>query len=94
MLEDKKINTPDELYEELTRQLRHKRTDMLTLYGIEILSPSDMEKKYGKPPARLSNFPIHGAGKTFVTVANLSGHGAVAAYRQVGTDWRMVGYHD
>lgn len=81
--------------EEWNRQLHSKRTDLLALNGIEVLSPADMEKKYGHPPARLSNLPIHGA-HTWCAVANLSGHPAVAIVREEGPErtLKVVGYTD
>ena len=60
---------------------------------IEILSPAEMEKKYGKPPGRLANLPWH-APKTFLAVANLSGHAGVAVIAASPKGWRVVGYHD
>lgn len=92
-LEERRLQTPDELFQEWLRNLRAKRTDLLTLYDIEVLSPADMEKKYGKPPARLQSLPWRGA-KTYVAVANLSGHAAVAVFRHTGVSWAVVGYAD
>lgn len=92
-MEDRKLNTEDELLQEWLKQLRQKRTDLLTLYGIEVLTPAEMEKKYGKPPARLSAFANRGP-KTYLAVANISGHAAIALYKEVGPAWRVAGYHD
>lgn len=93
MLEERKLATPDELFQEWLRNLRAKRTDLLTLYDIEVLDPAAMEKKYGKPPARLQNLPWRGA-KTYVAIANLSGHAAVAVFRYTGVNWAVIGYAD
>ena len=76
-----------------TRSLRSRRTDLLKLYSVEILTPAEMEKKYGKPPARLSAWPLK-SGTTFVAVANLSGHAAIVLLRQAGAAWQVVGFHD
>lgn len=92
-LEDRRLQTPDELFQEWLKNLRAKRTDLLTLYDIEVLAPADMEKKYGKPPARLANLPWRNP-KTYVAVANLSGHAAIAVFRQQGPSWAVVGYAD
>jgi hypothetical protein len=92
-LEERRLQTPDELFQEWLRNLRAKRTDLLTLYDIEVLTPADMEKKYGKPPARLQNLPWRNA-KTYLAVANLSGHAAVAVLKQQGQAWAVVGYAD
>ncbi len=92
-LEERRLQTPEELFQEWLRNLRAKRTDLLTLYDIEVLAPADMEKKYGKPPQRLSQLPWRGQ-KTYVAVANLSGHAAIAVFRQTGLSWVVVGYAD
>jgi hypothetical protein len=94
-LEDRRLEMPDELHKEWLKNLRSKRTDLLTLYDLEVLTPSEMEKKYGKPPARLGSLPLR-APRTYVVVANLSGHAAIAVFRP-GTNalaWQMVSYHD
>src|SRR6185503_2527920 len=44
-LEDKRYNTPEELVSAWVKQLRQKRTDLITLYDIEVLSLAEMEKK-------------------------------------------------
>jgi hypothetical protein len=93
-LEERRVGTPEELMQEWLKALRSKRTDLMTLYGVEVLTPADMEKKYGKPPARLSSFPWKGP-KTYLAVANISGRAAVALVKDVGGgDWKIVGYHD
>jgi hypothetical protein len=92
MLEGKKISSADELYSEWVRNLR-KRTDLLTLYGVEILTAAEMEKRYGHPPARLSAFPYKDAG-ALLAVANLSGHAAVAVLKRTGDRYKVVGYTD
>jgi hypothetical protein len=92
-LEDRKLYSPEEAFQEWLRNLRAKRTDLLTLYDIEILSPADMEKKYGRPPSRLANLPWK-HDKTYVAVANLSGHAAIAVLHQQGLAWAVVGYAD
>jgi hypothetical protein len=52
-----------------------------------------MEKKYGKPPARLNNLQWRGQ-HTWIAVGNLSGHAAVAVLRLDGQRWNVIGYHD
>jgi len=52
-LEDKRYNPPEELVAAWVKQLRTHRTDLMNLAAIEVLSMAAMEKKYGKPPARL-----------------------------------------
>jgi hypothetical protein len=92
-LEDRRLATPEELFGELLKNLRSKRTDLLTLYDVEILSPADMEKKYGKPPSRLRDLQWHGQ-HTWVAVGNVSGHAAVAVVKLDSLRWTVVGYHD
>jgi hypothetical protein len=93
MLEQRRIGTTDELYAEWVNNLRGKRTDLITLYGIEILTPAEMEKRYGHPPARLAAFPYHEAN-TLIAVANLSGHAAIALLHRGDRGYRVVGYTD
>lgn len=92
-LEDKKFETPEALVTAWIKQLRNKRLDLITLYDIEVLPYAEMEKKYGKPPARLGALVPRGA-EVYVAVANLSGHAACVLYRQVGADWRPFAYTD
>ena len=92
-MESRRVDRPDDLLSAWTRSLRSRRTDLLKLYSVEILTPAEMEKKYGKPPARLSAWPLK-SGTTFVAVANLSGHAAIVLLRQAGAAWQVVGFHD
>ena len=75
------------------KQLRNKRTDLITLYDIEVLPYAEMEKKYGKPPARLGAIVPRGT-EVYAAVANLSGRAAVILYRQDGRGWRAFAYTD
>ncbi|WP_224366630.1 hypothetical protein [Hyalangium versicolor] len=79
-LEDKRYNTPEELVAAWVKQLRTKRTDLITLYDIEVLSLAEMEKKYGKPPARLGIGNLR-EPDIYAAVGNLSGHAAVLLFR-------------
>jgi hypothetical protein len=93
-LEDRRLEMPDELHKEWLKSLRAKRTDLLTLYDVEVLTPAEMEKKYGRPPARLNAMPWK-SPRTLVAVGNLSGHAAVAVFRAHASGrWQLVGYHD
>ncbi len=92
-LEGRRVDRPDELKSEWGKSLRSRRTELLQLYGVEVLSPADMEKKYGKPPQRLSAWGWR-APNTFVAVANVSGHATVLLLRQAGAAWQVVGFHD
>jgi hypothetical protein len=92
-LEDRRVDRLDELRSEWTRALRSRRADLLTLYSLEILTPADMEKKYGKAPARLAQWNLR-APNTLIAVGNLSGHATVLLLRQVGMTWQVLGFHD
>jgi len=92
-LEDKRITSAEQLKSEWLNQLRSKRTDLLSLKGFVILTPAEMEQRFGKPPPRLSSWPIS-SGKTYLVVADVSGRAAVALYHQAGDEWRIVAYHD
>ncbi|MFZ5468456.1 MAG: hypothetical protein ACOZIN_03370 [Myxococcota bacterium] len=93
-LEDRAVSSPDELLQEWLKHLRSRRTDLLTLYGVEVLTPQEMEKKYGKPPSRLSALPWRGAN-TFLAVANISSHAAIAVVKNVGGgQWKVIAFHD
>jgi hypothetical protein len=92
-LEDKRISSAEQLRAEWLNQLRNKRTDLLSLQGFEVLTPDEMERRFGKPPARLAGWPLR-TGRTYLVVAKLSGHAAVALYHEIGNDWRIVAYHD
>lgn len=92
-LEDRRVDRADELRSEWARLLRSRRADLLSLYGVEILSAADMEKKYGRMPQRLSGWSTRGAN-TFLAVGNLSGHATVILLRQVGVAWQVLGFHD
>ena len=93
MLEDRRVDRPDELRADWVKSLHSKRTDLLKLYDLEVLTPQEMVKKFGAPPRRLSSWGFR-APNTFVGVANLSGHAAVVVLKQVGAAWQVVAYHD
>jgi hypothetical protein len=94
LLEDRRLSSADVLKAEWLRQLRSKRTDLLVLRGVEVLTVADLEQRFGKPPARLSSWPLR-SGNTLVAVANISGRAAIALYRQGGGgQWRVAAYHD
>jgi hypothetical protein len=92
-MEDRRFERPDELRSEWGKNLRTKRTDLLKLYDVEVLTPAEMEKKYGAPPRRLSAWGWRGQG-TFLAVGNVSGHAVVIMLKQVGAAWQVVAYSD
>lgn len=91
-LEDKRYGTPEELTAAWVKELRSKRTDLVTLYNVEVLSLPELEKKYGKPPARLG---LNLAGiQGYAAVGNLSGRPAIFLFRQTPEGWRAFAYTD
>lgn len=92
-LEDKRVDRPDELRSTWAKHLRSKRTDLVTLYGVEVFTPADFEKKYGSPPARLKNWPWRQSGQ-YLAIANVSGRAAIIVLRSAGMTWQVIGYHD
>lgn len=91
-LEDKRYGTSEELSAAWVKELRSKRTDLVTLYNVEVLSFAELEKKYGKPPARLG---LNLAGiQGYAAVGNLSGHPALFLFRQTPDGWRAFAYTD
>lgn len=93
MMEDRRIDRAEDLRSDWVKNLRAKRTDLLVLYDVEILSPAEMEKKYGPPPRRLSSWSWRGAN-AYLAVGNLSGHAMVLLLKPVGAAWQIVGFHD
>ncbi len=92
-LEARRIEKPEELRALWGKSLRSRRVDLLRLYSIEVLSAGEMEKKYGKPPQRLSGWNWR-SPNTFLAIANLSGHATILLLRQAGAAWQVVGFHD
>jgi hypothetical protein len=93
-LEDKRFNTPEELVATWVKQLRQKRTDLVTLYDIEVLPVAEMEKKYGKAPARLGLGNLKDPD-IYAAVGNLSGRAAVLLFRAPkGAPPRAFAYTD
>ncbi|MBX5484951.1 MAG: hypothetical protein IRZ16_24300, partial [Myxococcaceae bacterium] len=94
VLENQRITDEDELFQTWLKHLRTKRIDLLVLYGIEVLSGADMEKKYGRPPERLAALPWNNP-KTWFAIGNLSGHAAIALFREVRpNEFFLIGYTD
>ncbi|MBZ4421472.1 hypothetical protein [Myxococcus sp. RHSTA-1-4] len=92
-LEDKRYATPEELVVAWLKQLRLKRTDLITLYDIEVLRLEDMEKKYGKAPARLG-LDLRNQKDIWAAVGNLSGRPGVFLFRPYRDEFRAFAYTD
>ncbi|PZR10762.1 MAG: hypothetical protein DI536_18980 [Archangium gephyra] len=92
-MESRRVDRPEELLSQWSKSLRSRRTDLLKLYSVEVMTPAEMEKKFGKAPARLSAWNLK-APNTYVAVGNLSGHATILLLRQAGVAWQVVGFHD
>ncbi|MDP1824758.1 MAG: hypothetical protein Q8L48_15995 [Archangium sp.] len=92
-MEARRVDRPEDLRTQFGKALRSRRADLLKLYSVEVFLPADMEKKYGKPPARLSAWNWR-SPNTYVAVGNLSGHAAIVLLHQAGAAWQVVGFHD
>jgi hypothetical protein len=93
-LEERRFDTPESLVMTWVKQLRQKRTDLISLYDIEVLSYADLEKKYGKPPARLGAIVPRGGVDVYAAVANLSGRGTIILYRYTREGWSAFAFTD
>ena len=89
--EGKAANNPDDVRRRWAAALNSRPVERFTLYGIDVMTPEEMEAKYGKPPEKLSGWPMRGG---MITVANLSGQAAVVLWKKNGTTWSAVAYHD
>lgn len=92
-MEARRVDRPEELRTQWGKSLRSRRADLLKLYSVEVFLPADMEKKYGKPPQRLSAWNWR-SPNTYVAVGNLSGHATVLLLHQAGAAWQVIGFHD
>lgn len=92
-LEAERYATPEELVAAWVKQLRMKRTDLITLYDVEVMPLEAMEKKYGKAPARLG-LDLRNPKDVWTAVGNLSGRPAVLVYRQYRDEFRAFAYTD
>jgi hypothetical protein len=88
-LEAQVFNSVEPLKQAWLRALEQKDTSILALNGIEVLTPAEMEKKYGPPPARLAGLPWN-KPNTFIAVANVSGHAAIAVFQNTSRGWKAV----
>ena len=92
-MEARRVDRPEDLRTQWGKALRSRRADLLKLYSVDVFLPADMEKKYGKPPARLSPWNWR-APNTYVVVGNLSGHATILLLHQAGAAWQVIGFHD
>ncbi|MCP3144480.1 hypothetical protein [Pyxidicoccus xibeiensis] len=92
-LEDKRYATPEELVVAWVKQLRLKRTDLITLYDVEVMTLAELEKKYGKAPARLG-LDLRNMTDLWAAVGNLSGRPGIFLFRPYRDEHRAFAYTD
>lgn len=92
-LEGRRVGFREQLASQWARNLADKRLDQLRLQGLEILTPSQMQKRFGNPPSRLSKLPWR-RESTYLAVANISGRAAIAIFHRSAGEWRAVGFTD
>jgi hypothetical protein len=92
-MEDRRVDSADEVAAAWRRALENKRTNLLSLWGVEALTVSEMTKRYGAPPPKLSGWPLKEPG-TMAAVATVSGRPVVLLLRPAGATWLVVGFHD
>lgn len=93
-LDGRRFDEREPLFRELLQQLRARRTDLLSVDAIEVLTPDQMEKKHGRPPARLAALPWR-APNTWIAIGNLSGVPVVALFQQhPRSGWQLVAFTD
>jgi hypothetical protein len=61
------------------------------LYGVEVVTADEMQRRYGKPPARLSQLNLTGAQ---VAIVNLGGRAMLVFFKKKGDAWVPIGVSD
>jgi hypothetical protein len=89
--EGKAVNTPEEVRKRWAGAVSSRAVERIVLYGIDVLTPEEMAKKYGDAPSKLTGWPMKGG---MITVANLSGQAAVVLWKKNNNVWSAIGYHD
>jgi hypothetical protein len=79
-LEGKYFDSAEAAREAWTRILEARGDTDYRLQGLVVLTPAEMEARYGKPPERLAAIPWK-RPNTYIAVANLSGKAAVLVLR-------------
>ena len=63
----------------------------VSLYGVEVVPEEEMVKRFGKPPARLSQLNLTG---TRVAIINLGGRAIVLVFKKRGDAWTPIAISD
>ncbi|MFN0061780.1 MAG: hypothetical protein ACKVPX_04595 [Myxococcaceae bacterium] len=82
-IEGQRYNSPTTAATALKQAMEENPGASWELLDLEILSPSEMRKKYGPPPKRLAHLPWN-APDSVIAVANLSGRAAILILRPRG----------
>jgi hypothetical protein len=61
------------------------------IYGVDVLPYDEMLKRYGKPPARLSQMNLAG---TRIAVVDLGGRALLVIFKKKGDGWAAIGVSD
>jgi hypothetical protein len=83
--------TEAEIHKKWESALQTEPLEHVKLVGVEYLSFDEMVAKYGKPPEKLSGWPMKGGT---ISVGNLSGHPAIVLWRKTPQGWQAAGFHD
>ena len=89
--EGKSVNSPEEVRKRWAAAVSSRAVERIVLYGIDVLTPEEMVKKYGEAPSKLAAWPLKGG---MITIANLSGQAAVVLWKKSNNVWSAIGYHD
>ncbi|RMG20892.1 MAG: hypothetical protein D6729_02035 [Deltaproteobacteria bacterium] len=91
LLDGERVATKQALTERLRAAFGQADLSALTFYGLKTYDYPTMVRLYGQPPRRLSGLDFE---DTWVTVANIGGHGYVGVFRKKRGRWYLVAYTD
>jgi hypothetical protein len=89
--ESRPVSTPEELKRGWSSALMGKSLASAKLYDVELLTADEMIEKYGRPPERLSAWPLKGG---MLSIANIDGHPVIVLWKKSGQSWFAYGLHD
>lgn len=89
--EGKSVGSAEEIRRKWSEALQGRALPDLELDDVELLSYEEMVARFGRPPEKLSGWPIKGA---MLSVGNLAGHAAIVLWKKNGQAWQAFGFHD
>jgi hypothetical protein len=89
--EGKPVNSESDIKRTWENSLANQPLEGLRLSGVAFYTPEEMAARFGKPPDKLSGWPMKGG---MLSVANLSGHAAIVLWRKNGALWQAFAFHD